>query len=160
DRAAEVVLTYAWQEHPEYGVAPGLLASIYDRQGRHELAEEVSRIRLAEDPTDAVQYHLLSRALEKQGRFREAAEARRASIQHGEGDHWEQWSWLAGVEMAAGDTAAAWAALDSARSRAETPSENRQIDSIMRTFREGGSPPPSADSANNLQNPRPDPPLD
>jgi len=156
DRAAEVVLTYAWGEHPEYGVAPGLLASIYDQQGRHELAEEVSLLRLAEDPTDAVQYHILSRALEKQGRFREAAEARRASIRNGEGDHWEQWSWLARVERAAGDTVAARAALDSARSRAGTPSEIRQIDSIMRSLREGGSPPSSADSAINLQNPRPD----
>ena len=36
---------------------------------RQELVEDVSRLRLAEDSTDAVQYHLLSRALEKLGAY-------------------------------------------------------------------------------------------
>ena len=154
--AAEVVLTYAWRDHPEFGVAPGLLAGIYDSQGRHEEAEEVSRLRLTEDSTDAVQYHLLSRALEYQGRFQEAAEARRASIRHGEGDHWEQWAWLARLEVAAGEPVEAWAVLDSARLRARTPSEMRQIDSLALSLKEGLVPLTLPDSANNSHNPRPD----
>jgi len=151
--AAELVLTFAWRDRPEFGVAPGLLANIYDRQGRHVEAEEVSRLRLAEDSTDAVQYHLLSRALEAQGRFPEAVEARKASIRHGEGDHWEQWSWLARLELAAGDTSRAWAAMDSARDRAQTEKEYRQIGSLLQALQRGGISP---DSANNLQNPRTD----
>jgi len=155
--AAELILTYAWRNNPEFGVAPGLLATIYDQQGRYEEAEAVSRMRLAEDSTDAVQYHLLSRALEHQGRFREASEARRASIRHGEGDHWEQWVWLARLEVAAGDTAGAWAALDSARQRVLTPDESRQIDSLALFLGGGGPGLTTPDSANNSQNPRPDP---
>ena len=155
--AAELILTYAWRNNPEFGVAPGLLATIYDQQGRYEEAEEVSRMRLAEDSTDAVQYHLLSRALEHQGRFREASEARRASIRHGEGDHWEQWVWLARLELAAGDTAGAWAAVDSARQRVLTPDESRQIDSLALSLGGGGPGLTPPDSANNSQNPRPDP---
>jgi hypothetical protein len=155
--AAELVLTYAWRDRPEFGVAPGLLAGIYDQEGRYAEAEEVSRLRLAEDSTDAVQYHLLSRALEKQGRFQEAAEARSAAIRHGEGSHWEQWGWLARVELAAGDTAEAWAAVDSARQRVRSPEESRQIDSLVLFLRGGETPSPTPDSANNSQNPRPDP---
>jgi len=156
--AAGVVLTYAWRDRPEFGVAPGLLATVYDRQGRHEEAEHVSRLRLAEDSTDAVQYHLLSRALEAQGRFKEAADARMASIRHGEGDHWEQWGWLARLELAGGDSALAWAALDSARRRVGTPEEFRQLDSLARALREGGGPVSLLDSAKDLHNPRPNPP--
>jgi predicted Zn-dependent protease len=155
--AAELILTYAWRNNPEFGVAPGLLATIYDQQGRYVEAEEVSRMRLAEDSTDAVQYHLLSRALERQGRFREAGEARRASIRHGEGEHWEQWVWLARLELAAGDTAGAWAAVDSARQRVLTPDESRQIDSLALSLGGGGPGLTPPDSANNSQNPRPDP---
>jgi hypothetical protein len=155
DDAAELILTFAWRDRPEFGVAPGLLANIYDRQGRHLEAEEVSRLRLAEDSTDAVQYHLLSRALEAQERYSEAAEARRASIRHGEGDHWEQWSWLARLQMASGDSVGAEGSMDSARARAQTQAESRQIDSLLQTILPGplpGDRPP--DSANNSQKTR------
>lgn len=159
DDAAELILTFAWKDRPEFGVAPGLLANIYDRQERHQEAEQVSRLRLAEDSTDAVQYHILSRALEAQERYSEAAEARKASIRHGEGDHWEQWSWLARLQMASGDSTGAEASMDSARARATTLTESRQIDSLRQALL-GGAPPTdtSPDSANNSQNPRPDSP--
>ena len=159
DDAAELILTFAWKDRPEFGVAPGLLANIYDRQGRHQEAEQVSRLRLAEDSTDAVQYHILSRALEAQERYSEAAEARKASIRHGEGDHWEQWSWLARLQMASGNSIGAEASMDSARARATTLTESRQIDSLRQALL-GGAPPTdtSPDSANNSQNPRPDSP--
>lgn len=141
--AAELLLTFAWRDRPEFGVAPGLLANIYTQQGRHAEAAEVSRIRLAEDSTDAVQYHLLSRALEAQGLYEEAAEARLGSIRHGEGDHWEQWGWLALMEFASGDTLSALQAMDSARARASDPEEIRQIDSFfVAQSRGGGEDPP------------------
>jgi tetratricopeptide (TPR) repeat protein len=153
--AAELLLTYAWKDRPEFGVAPGLLANVYDRQGRFDRVEEVTKLRLAEDSTDAVQYHLLSRALEAQGRFREAAQVRRNAIRHGEGDHWQQWGWLARLELAAGDTAAAQAAMDSARARVQDSEANRELDSLLVApvgpWRAGQTP----DSANISQNPTP-----
>jgi len=159
DDAAELLLTYAWNDRPEFGVAPGLLANIYDRQGRYGQVEEVTKLRLEEDSTDAVQYHLLSRALEAQGRYAEAAEARLGAIRHGEGDHWQQWGWLARLEREAGDTLAARAARDSARAlaNAEGPEEARALDSLL-TLPVGPdrvSVPP--DSANISQNPTPGP---
>lgn len=153
DDAAELLLTYAWNDRPEFGVAPGLLANIYDRQGRFDRVEEVTKLRLAEDSTDAVQYHLLSRALEAQGRFREAAQVRREAIRHGEGDHWQQWGWLARLELAAGDTLAAQIAMDSARARAQGSRANRDLDSLLAA--PVGRAKEALDSANISQNPTP-----
>jgi len=129
--AAELLLTYAWEQRPEFGVAPGLLAHIYDRQERYPEAEAAARYSLERDSTDAVQHHTLSRALQAQGRLIEAADSRRAAIRHGESEHLEQWVWLAEVQLELGDTAQAWASLDSARLRADSRRERSQIDSIL-----------------------------
>ena len=131
DQAAELLLKYAWEQRPEFGVAPGLLAHIYDRQRRYPEAEAAARYSLDKDSTDAVQHHALSRALQAQGRLKEAIDSRRATIRHGESEHVEQWLWLAEIQMELGDTAQATASLDSARLRADSQREGRQIDSVL-----------------------------
>jgi tetratricopeptide (TPR) repeat protein len=136
------------------GVAPGLLAPLYDRNGRFVEAEEAARATLAVDSTLAVQHHVLSRALAAQGRFAEAFQARLAAIRNGEGGHWEQWGWLAELELALGDTAGARAALDSARLRGSSPSVSRQIDSFFVGLGLLSIEPPLPESARNSQNPR------
>jgi len=131
DKPAELLLKHAWEERPQYGVAAGLLAHIYNRQGRYAEAEAAARYSLERDPTDALQHHALSMALQAQGRLREAVNSRRAAIRHGEPEHLGQWLWLAEIQMEIGDTAQAWATLDSARQRALSPRERRQMDSIL-----------------------------
>jgi predicted Zn-dependent protease len=154
DRPAELILRSAWDDRPEMGMAPGLLAPLYDRNGRFVEAEEAARATLAVDSTLAVQHHVLSRALAAQGRFAEASQARLAAIRNGEGDHWEQWGWLAELGVALGDTAGAWAALDSARLRGSSPSVSRQIDSFFVGLGLLSSENIPPESARNSQNPR------
>lgn len=152
--AAEFVLKYAIADRPEFGVAPGLLATVYDRQGRFEEAEAMARASLEEDPTRPVHLHILSRALQAQGRYQGAIEAREAAIRHGEGEHWQQWSWLSGLHLDNGDTVSSIAALDSARLRARSQHEHRQIDSLFWLLGRGEPPPtPAPDSARESQNP-------
>lgn len=134
DDAAILLLRYAWEQRPEFGVAPGLLAGIYDRQGLYPEAERAARYSLEKDSTDAVQYHTLSRALQAQGHLPEAIEARKAAIRHGESEHLEQWVWLAEMQRQVGDTAQAWASLDSARLRARSSRERLKMDSVLAAF--------------------------
>lgn len=132
DQPAELILRYAWEDRPDLGFAPGLLATIYNRQGLWEKAEAAARASLADDPVQPVQYHILARALEAQGRLDEAVEARWGAIRNGEGEHWEQWGWLAELEMARGDSLAARRALDSARAHAGGPGESRGMERFFR----------------------------
>jgi tetratricopeptide (TPR) repeat protein len=131
DRPAEIMLKEAWEQRPGYGVAPGLLSNIYDRQGRYEEAETAARYSLEMDPSKSAQWHTLARALQAQERYEEAIEARQGAIRAGEGDHLEQWAWLAELHLALDDSSAALAAMDSARIRANSSRETRQFDSIM-----------------------------
>ncbi len=118
DDAAALLLRYAWEQRPEFGVAPGLLAGIYDRKGLYPEAEEAARYSLGKDSTDAIQHHTLSRALQAQGRWTEAIAERKAAIRMGESEHLQQWVWLAEIQLQVGDTVQARASLDSARLRA------------------------------------------
>jgi tetratricopeptide (TPR) repeat protein len=124
-------LKHAWEERPQYGVAAGLLAQIYYRQGRYTEAEAAARFSLERDSADALQHHTLSMALQAQERLREAVDSRRAAIRHGEPEHPGQWLWLAEIQMEIGDTAQAWATLDSARLKAVSRRERRLLDSIL-----------------------------
>ena len=154
DRPAELILRFAWEDRPEMGFAPGLLAALYDREGRVVEAERAARASLAEDSTMAVQWHILSRSLAVQGRFDEAREARMAAITLGEGAHWVQWGWLAQLELARGDTAGALRALDSARVRASSPSLSRQFDSFFVGLGLPSNQKTPSESARDSQNPR------
>lgn len=156
---AEFLLRRAWEERPDLSRAPGLLATLYARQGRYEESEKAALGSLAADSSQVVQYHLLARALRNQDRYTEAIRARMAVIGLGEGHRWQQWRWLAELQVEKGDTAAALASLDSARVRAPSLMETTRIDSIISGLgreRGGGEtlvPPP--ESAIDSQNPRP-----
>ncbi len=155
DGAGELLLTFAWTDWPRYTTAPGLLAALYDRQGRFLEAETAARAVLAEDSTRSVLQHVLARALAAQGRLDEAREARLAAIRHGEGAHWEQWGWLAELELRRGDTVQALRAMDSARARGGSVSRTLQIDSFFIGLGLGRGPVPPPETARDSQNPRP-----
>lgn len=102
ERAGEHVLRSAWEQHPELGLAPALLAILYDRQERWQLAEEAARAALDTDPTNALHAHILARSLQAQGRSPEAIEARRTVIRLGE-THPQQSRWLEELERKASE---------------------------------------------------------
>ena len=102
ERAGEHVLRSAWEQHPELGLAPALLAILYDRQERWQLAEETARAALDTDPTNALHAHILARSLQAQGRSLEAIEARRNVIRLGE-THPQQFRWLEELERKASE---------------------------------------------------------
>ena len=129
DQAGEHLLRRAWRDRPEFGLAPSLLAILYDRQGRWELAEEASRAAIEAEPDNAVQWHLLARSLKALGRIEEAAVVRRMVIRSGE-DRIEQWKWIAELELLGGDTGRAILSLDSARMRAGSAAQLAEVDSI------------------------------
>ncbi|NJD18669.1 MAG: hypothetical protein FIA95_05215 [Gemmatimonadetes bacterium] len=143
--AAERLLLFSWREHPEFSVAPGLLAVIASERGDPLATERYCRAALARDDDDAVRQHLLAWALVKQERGDEAVAARKGAIAQGEGNYWQQWVSLAYLQAYAGDTAAAEAALDSARVKAVTKSGRRQVDSLGAALL--GGAPPLADTA-------------
>ncbi len=103
ERAGEHVLRSAWDQHPEFGLAPALLAILYDRQERWQLAEEAARAALATDPANAIHFHIVARSLRAQGRFLEALKARRAVIRLGEA-HPQQLRWLEELERQVSDS--------------------------------------------------------
>jgi predicted Zn-dependent protease len=154
DRAAELILRFAWEDRPDLGLAPGLLATIYNRQERWREAEEAARASIAADSTLGLQYHILSQSLEAQGRLDEAVEARLGAINHGEGGHWEQWGWLAELELARGDTVAARAARDSAEIRSVDEEELDRMESFFRNLGLSPAPVELSDTARDLQNTR------
>lgn len=129
DQAGEHLLRRAWRDRPEFGLAPSLLAILYDRQGRWELAAEAARAATEAEPDNAVQWHLLARSLRALGRIEEAVTVRRRVIRSGE-DRIEQWKWIAELELLGGDTARAISSLDSARMRGGGRAQLAEIDSI------------------------------
>lgn len=134
-RTATVLLEQAWGDRPTRGVAPRLLAQIYLDQGRFEEAERAARVAVAfSDGEDGVSNHLLAEALAGLERWPEYVEARLKTIRSGEGDRWMQWVWLAVGYAAAGDTAQALIALDSARTREVPEVGVRQIDSLGASY--------------------------
>ena len=129
DPGAEHLLRRAWRRRPEFGLAPSLLTVLYDRRERWELAGETARAALAAEPGNTVQWHLLARSLTARGRIEEAAEARRRVVRSGE-DRFEQWRWIAELELLAGDTAGAISSLDSARLRTGSAVWVAEVDSM------------------------------
>lgn len=129
-RAAEHLLEFSYRNDPEFPVAPGLIAVIRSEVGDPEGTERWARISLEIKPDDPVRHHLLAWALAEQGRWEEAAVARRGAIDGGEGDYWQQWVSLAYLEAEAGDTTAARLALDSARVKAITGPAAAQVDTL------------------------------
>ena len=83
-----------------------------------------------------------------EGRWEESVQARRVTIEAGDGHRWQQWFWLAEAYANSGDTARAIEALDSARAKVRPPGEPRQLDSIQAVLR-------GSENANASQNPTP-----
>ena len=128
-RGAEGLLRQAWNEAPDVASAPALLGVLYSRLGDAERTEQALIAALELQPGNGVSHHLMSWALSEQGRWAEAADARRRVIELGE-DVWQQWTWLADLQARAGDSDAARAALQTAHERAGTDEERAQIDSL------------------------------
>ena len=128
DDAGEFLLRSAWQDRPDFALAPSVLSPLYDRQGRWEEAEEAARAALAGSPANAVQAHVLARSLAAQGRIAEAIAAREETIRLGE-DRWEQWAWLSDLELERGDTLRALTHLEIARTRVRGPADLAAVDS-------------------------------
>lgn len=129
-RSATALLEAAWQDEPRLMLAPTLLLNTYAQLEDWPDAERVARGVLDQKPDNASMHHLLALSLRNQGRWGEATVARRATIAAGEGDHWQQWYWLAEEEARAGDPVDAAAALDSARIRIGEGQGLRQVDSL------------------------------
>ena len=140
-RAARFVLHYAWREEPEWGVAPGYLAISHFQEEEWAEAERFARVSLAADPDQGVVSHVLAGVLAERGEFAEAVTWRENAIRNGEGHSWQQWLALARLRLTVGDSAGAMMARDSARARAASEDQLRQVE---RTFEPYPKPvPPS-----------------
>jgi tetratricopeptide (TPR) repeat protein len=128
-RGAEGLLRQAWQRAPDVASAPALLGVVYSQMGDAERTEQALLAAIALQPGNGVSHHLMSWALSQQGRWAEAADARRRVIELGE-DVWQQWTWLADLRARVGDPDGALAALQSARERAVTDEDRVQVESF------------------------------
>ncbi len=131
---ARLFLERAWRERPGWYSAAALLASLELRQGRPEEAFRLARAAAELAPDNPSAHHLVAESLAAAGRWNEAVRARRRSLEHGFADRWRAWATLAGELGAVGDTAAARAAVDSARLRAVTPDARARLDSLARAL--------------------------
>ncbi|MGI9627174.1 MAG: tetratricopeptide repeat protein, partial [Longimicrobiales bacterium] len=130
EKLGEYLLKVAWDERPEYSLAPSQLALLYSNQGRWEEAERLARLTASTVEDKAGYTHLLAQALAAQNKLDEAVVARRDAIRLGL-DGAQQWIWLAELEHRRGDAAAAARYLDTARTRVTGPKELAQVDSLM-----------------------------
>ena len=148
--AAKALLRRAWEEYPDEGIAPRLLAGIHygerDYPGAIEAAEAAITYYGSQD---LISNHLLAHSLAVEGRWEESVQARRRTIEAGEGHRWQQWFWLAEAYAQSGDTARALESLDSARTRVRPPDEPGQIGRFQAVLR-------SSENANASQNPATD----
>ena len=147
--AAKALALRAWDEDPDRGMAPQLLAGIYYSERDYPAAIEAAEAAVAYyQSQDLVSNHLLAHSLAAEGRWEESVRARRQTIKADEGHRWQQWFWLAEAYAHSGDTARALESLDSARTRVRSRDEPRQIDSIQAVLRR-------SENAIGSQNPAP-----
>ncbi len=148
--AAKALLLRAWDEYPDKGIAPQLLAGIYHAERDYPSAIEAAEAAIAYyGPQDFRSNHLLASSLAAEGRWEESVQARRQTIEAGEGHRWQQWFWLAEAYAQTGDTIRALEALDSARTKVRPPEEPGQIDRFQAVLRD-------PENAKASQNPAPD----
>ena len=147
--AAKALALRAWDEDPDRGMAPQLLAGIYYSERDYPAAIEAAEAAVAYyQSQDLVSNHLLAHSLAAEGRWEESVRARRQTIAADEGHRWQQWFWLAEAYAHSGDTVRALESLDSARTRVRSPDEPGQIDSIQAVLRR-------SENAIGSQNPTP-----
>ena len=119
-----------WNARPEDPRAPARLAVALSNLGRTEELVEPARAALESRPNSSLLHHLAAVGYRERGEWTEAIRHRRQAIEHGEAGRWQQWRWLAELNLQAGDTAAALASLDSARARATDPELLAGLDSL------------------------------
>jgi tetratricopeptide (TPR) repeat protein len=127
---AERLLTFAWQDSPEFPLAPSLVAWIRALHGDAPGAEHWARESLALYEEDATRWHLLAWALAAQGEWEEAREARQRAEASDDGRFWHQWMYVAYVRREAGDSAGSLVAVDSAWAIATGTLGRRTLDSL------------------------------
>ncbi len=132
-RAAEGLLTFAARDSPEYPLAWGLLALIRAEHGDAEETERYARISLDLEDMDPTRHHLLAWALAAQGRYDEAAAARTRGLEQAQVLFWQQYLYKAYLHREAGDSVAAYAAVDSAWDRVATDTGRSALDSVRVT---------------------------
>ncbi len=150
--AAKALLHRAWDENPDKGIAPQLLAGIYYGERDYPAAIEAAEVAVAYyESQDLLSNHLLAHSLAAEGRWEESIQARHLTIEAGEGHRWQQWFWLAEAYAHLGDTIRALEALDSARTKVRPPENSGQIDSVRAVLRD-------SENAIGSQNPAPNGP--
>jgi len=148
--AAKALFLRAWDENPNKGIAPQLLAGIYHAERDYPAAIVAARAAIAYyDAQDLLSNHLLAHSLAAEGRWEESVQARRLTIEAGEGHRWQQWFWLAEAYAQSGDTVRALESLDTARTKVRPPDDPGQIGRLQALL--GAS-----ENANASQNPAPD----
>jgi hypothetical protein len=146
-QAATALFERAWEEYPDEGIAPRLLAGVYYSERNYTGAIRAAEAAIASyGSEDLLSNHLLAHSLAVEGRWEESVRARRQTIEAGEGHRWQQWFWLAEAYAHSGDTVRAIESLDSARTKVRPPDETSQIDSVQAVLR-------GSENANALQNP-------
>ena len=128
---AELLLSNAWEDHPSLPTAPTLLAIVYSRLERFEEAEEAARAAIAIKDDNLITHHILARSLAVQGRYSDAIPSRMDAIQFADADRWRHFVFLAELQAAVGDTAAAVASVESARRETDEPDELGQIERFL-----------------------------
>ena len=128
---AELLLSNAWEDHPSLPTAPTLLAIVYSRLERFEEAEEAARAAIAIKDDNLITHHILARSLAVQGRYADAIAPRMDAIRFADADRWRHFVFLAELQAAVGDTAAAVASVESARRETDEPDELGQIERLL-----------------------------
>lgn len=129
-RPADVLLRFAAQDEPDMPLAWSLRALVAAEHGDAEATERFARRSLAIEPADPTRLHLLAWALAAQGRLEEAREARARAEEVGQALFWQQYMYHAHMEWAEGDSAATYAALDSAAARVASELGRATLDSV------------------------------
>jgi len=129
-RAAEVLLTFAARDSPDFPLAHGLLALIRAEYGDPVGTEIHARRSLERENEDPTRHHLLAWALAAQGRFDEAKQARAKGLEQAQAVFWQQYVYGAYIQREAGDTIAAIALLDTAWTRVYSKIGRATLDSV------------------------------
>ena len=132
-RAAEGLLRFASNNSPEFPLALGLLAEIRADYGDAEGTERYARQSLELDDFDPTRHHMLAWALAAQGRWEEARAARARGLEQGRAFFWQQYIYEAYMRREEGDTAGAYAAIDSAWTGVATQVGRATLDSVRVT---------------------------
>jgi tetratricopeptide (TPR) repeat protein len=128
---AERLLDQAYRDRPQFALAPSLLAWVRAQYGDAAGTERFARASLERFEGDPTRHHLLAWALAAQGKWVEAAEARRRAEELPESvNFWHRSMYVAYMRRHEGDTLGTRIALDSAWAAVATGLGRRSMDSV------------------------------